>query len=333
MTSATSCSMGLLAALAAISLHPCLAQSIQWTDWTNWTFGRPGSAVGTIGGVSVSYVGEATGAQTSTGTLYWLPASSFGGSNAPATPDIIQLVGNYTGANVITFSQPVRDPAVALLSIGSSTTPVDYTFNQPFTILAGGPNSTWGGASITNPSGNIVRGMEGNGVIQFFGMYTSIQWTVSQPEIWQGFTVGILGSAPVASYTTAGGPCVGLGGTPVLAARNTPRIGTTFTIDITGLSAYALPLLVTGFSSTVWAGGALPSPITQFGPPNCDLLVSPDGVLFLAASGGAATLQQALPMAPGLLGITFHNQCVAPAVQGSTLGISASGRGDGMIGP
>jgi len=58
-------------------------------------------------------------------------------------------------------------------------------------VEAGGPNSLFGGQTIT-VNGNTVSGSEGNGVVQFTGTFGSISWT-NTFENFYAFTVGLNG--------------------------------------------------------------------------------------------------------------------------------------------
>jgi hypothetical protein len=85
----------------------------------------------------------------------------------------------------------VENPVFAIWSLGSPSIPASFNFNATPTLEAGGPNSQFGGSSIT-VLGNVVSGREGNGVVQFTGNFTSISWT-DTPEFFYAFTVGING--------------------------------------------------------------------------------------------------------------------------------------------
>ena len=87
-------------------------------------------------------------------------------------------------------------------------------FGQSFTIQSGGPNAEFGGAAIT-AVGNTVSGAEGNGVIQFDGILTSITWTNPIFENWYGFTVGV----PVAAIPEPETYALMLAGLALLGAR------------------------------------------------------------------------------------------------------------------
>lgn len=191
------CVIGLLA-----SSQPASAVVISWTDWTSATVGSAGSASGVIampgGPVLVTYTGEvANSTQTAGGTNYWNPAGPYISSaipNAPPTSDIITLdLGSIT--NTLTFSTPLLNPVMALVSLGRpGNFAVSYDFDTPFTLLSQG-NGYWNivtgqpGSLATLP-GDVLVGIEGHGAIQFNGEVSSITWTTSPGEYWHGFTVG-----------------------------------------------------------------------------------------------------------------------------------------------
>jgi hypothetical protein len=105
---------------------------------------------------------------------------------------MIAITGANLTVDTFTFSAPVTNPVMAIVSLGQSGIPVNYNFiNAPFTVLSDGPG-WWGGPGIiANIGGDILQGTEGDGTIQFIGTYTSISWTASpNGEYWNGFTVG-----------------------------------------------------------------------------------------------------------------------------------------------
>ncbi len=154
----------------------------------------------------------------------WAPNSSFIGGTVTTSPSIvgddIRLRGSFTGTNTITFASPVENPVFAIWSLGNPGLAASFTFNATPTLEAGGPNSQFGGSSIT-VLGNVVSGNEGNGVVQFSGTFSSISWT-DTPENFYAFTVGLNGPlgpgpgpAPVPepmSLTLVGSGLAGLAG-------------------------------------------------------------------------------------------------------------------------
>lgn len=179
---------------------PALAASagaITWTNWDSLTYGNAGSASGTMGSVAVAYAGEvASPSQTSSGpTNYWNPATPYLSStvdNAPGDNGIVTLTGGHGIHQTLTFSSPVTDPIIALVSVGQNGVPVHYVFDQQFSILSSG-TGYWGGAStnLFQDDAYTLLGREGHGAIQFAGTFSSLSFDVPDNENWHGFTVGI----------------------------------------------------------------------------------------------------------------------------------------------
>ncbi|HWY85335.1 MAG TPA: Ig-like domain-containing protein, partial [Gemmataceae bacterium] len=197
-------------------LAPAAPASIAWADWTSAETGLPGSAKATVtlanaSTISVTYSGEVTFANTSTGTQYWTPTTTYTSktyTNPPSSTDIIALTGGNTIVNMLTFSTPVTNPVFAIVSLGGSGFSASYNFNEPFSILGSGVGYWGSPGTLFQSPGNILIGAEGDGTIQFQGTYSSISWTVPTKEYWSGFTIGIpdAGHPPLAlddSYSTS----------------------------------------------------------------------------------------------------------------------------------
>jgi hypothetical protein len=187
----------LLIALVLMNSTPAHADNI-WTYWsaTSSSAGNPGTAVGDLSGVTVTYSGQFQSVDI--GYPSWDPTTTFTTSPPPPAGGIIHMQGGSDLAESITFSAPVVNPLIAIWSLGQSTDPASFNFNssEPFTIIAGGPGAEYGGSSITQ-SGNNVLGAEGNGVVQFIGTYSEIDFTTPGFEDWYGFTVGEAEAPPV----------------------------------------------------------------------------------------------------------------------------------------
>ena len=170
------------------------AEQVKWVDWTS---AGGGVATGSAAGVTVTYTGQLSpSAQTNGGTNYWAASSSTYTSppvvdNPPPDSDIIRLTGGAAlPANTLTFSQPVHNPVMAILSMGQGGVAVTYEFDAPFDVLNFGPGH-WGNGPLTELPGDVLEGREGHGIIQFQGTFSSISWTVPTAENWHGFTLAV----------------------------------------------------------------------------------------------------------------------------------------------
>jgi hypothetical protein len=134
-------------------------------------------------------------AQTSGGINYWAPSTPYISAqveNAPPDTDILALEGGLNQTYRVTLSEPIKDPIMAIVSLGNPNLPTTYDFDSPFDIVSQG-SGYWGGSAtaLQELSGDILRGNEGHGVIQFLGTFDSFSWTVPTFEYWHGFTFGI----------------------------------------------------------------------------------------------------------------------------------------------
>jgi hypothetical protein len=117
-------------------------------------------------------------------------------SNAPANSDIIGL--NSAGTFTITFSSPVVNPLIGLVSwnganvsFGGAGDPQTYNIQY----LSSGCGY-WGCGSYGSPTATSFTGVgELHGVIELEGTYSSITFTDSTNENWHGLTVGFEGLA------------------------------------------------------------------------------------------------------------------------------------------
>jgi len=183
----------LLAACAISTSALAHADTIAWTNWSSATSGNPGSATGTIGSINVTYSGQTSGL---TNVPSWTPVSTFTGGlvgNAPPHTPTIQLEGGSAITETVTFSSTVVDPVFAIWSLGAPGSPASFDFSsksgQAFNLLGGGPSTEFGGSALTS-TGSVVRGVEGNGLVQFNGSFDSISFTTPNFEDYYAFTVG-----------------------------------------------------------------------------------------------------------------------------------------------
>jgi hypothetical protein len=196
---------------AAFAFAPVSASAVlyHYVDWTSADV-PGGTATGTItlpdtSTVTVDFAainpdgtpGNLNFAQTAGGTNYWnangqAPFLSSQVDNAPPDSDIISLVGGVNQTYRVTLSEAIKDPIMAIVSLGQGGVPTTYDFDSPFTIVSQDVGH-WGGTdtSLTQLPGDILSGSEGHGTIQFIGTFNVFSWTVPTPENWHGFTFGI----------------------------------------------------------------------------------------------------------------------------------------------
>ena len=203
-------------ASASVSAAP-----IFWTDWigsTPVTAGFEGTGLITTGTTTIGVTYTNTNGNgfynTGAGTDYWTggsgstsPYTSTTVDNRPTGSDIIAL--SHAGSQTLKFSQAVANPVFAFVSLNGN----GYAFDQDFDLLSlGGVDGNacgyWGcgGASkvVVDLGGGVfeyqlnsngVGGSEPHGALRFTGAFDTVTWRSKTDEYWNGFTVGVQGSA------------------------------------------------------------------------------------------------------------------------------------------
>jgi hypothetical protein len=114
--------------------------------------------------------------------------------NGVDTTALIQL--QRSGNRSFTFSVPVDDPVIAVVSLGNEDKKTTYDFKSNFNILSSGTNY-WGlKGSFEDKAGDKLEGKQGNGVIEFTSNSTTskIEWSISNGDegsFGQGINVGL----------------------------------------------------------------------------------------------------------------------------------------------
>ncbi len=196
-----------------------------WTDWqtsnTSAGFVGQGTITTPTSTINVTYSNPAgvgfyqTGAGSDTdfwaqggfGSLGRNPATSPYTSavvdNIPTGTDIVAL--QFAGTQTLTFSETIANPVFSYVSLNGN----GYAFDQDFEILSvgavdGNDSGYWGsGASFKNVvdlgGGNFEYQLLGNGephgTIRFLGAFDTVTWRSLTDEFWNGFTVGVQGTA------------------------------------------------------------------------------------------------------------------------------------------
>ena len=237
-------------------------------DYTNGVTGSLTLPDTTV--VSLSLVGEVNGTDSCfssslagcpTGAGYWkdgvkgwqeggsavFPAGTFTSANVPSLPpqaSFISQTGYVDQNHTLTFSKPVSNIVMNVVSLGGGRVSA-YQFTQDFVILSQDPRCTTPGSLgfyCLVKTGNTLSGWEGSGTIQFKGTFSSISWSVTQPEYYSGFTIGVTSKAVSPGITKTFSP------TTVNAGDTS-----TLTIQISNPTGAAVP----GANVT----DALPSPL------------------------------------------------------------------------
>ena len=206
--------LAILALLAALAFSLMLVRSAQATaptvEWVDWTSTTSTSVTGSLGGGAVTVTHNGPRNNFFNSGDIWFPVSAYVSStvhNKPP-PEHIRLGTESEGAtHTITFSSPVTNPVVAVFSLGNPFgqndspptpgNPLTYDFSTTTATLSilssnSGPCGIYICSLVIDPVGsNVLVGIEGSGVVQFTGTVSSITWTVTGAEFWNGFTVGV----------------------------------------------------------------------------------------------------------------------------------------------
>ena len=197
------------------------AATISWTDWETSDSANGFTGYGTIttptSTVDVTY-NNPNGVgfyQASGGIDYWQnaragrdettsPYTSSFVENIPTGTDIVAL--RYAGLQTLTFSEAIANPVFSFVSLNGN----GYSFDQDFEILSfgdlsdGNDRGYWGsGTSYKNVvdlgGGNFEYQLLGtgepHGTLRFTGAFDTVTWTSLTNEYWNGFTVGVEGTA------------------------------------------------------------------------------------------------------------------------------------------
>lgn len=198
------------------------AATISWTDWKSSSVNSDDSftGLGTIttstSTVNVTYNNPQGVAffTANGGTDYWTdssrerdattsPYTSDFVENIPTGTDIIGL--QYAGTQSLTFSEAIANPVFSYVSLNGN----GYAFDQDFELLSvGGADGNecgyWGcGTSYKNvvalEDGNyeyqLLGTGEPHGTLRFTGAFDTVTWRSLSDESWNGFTVGVEGTA------------------------------------------------------------------------------------------------------------------------------------------
>jgi len=205
---------------------PVTAGIIHWTDWQSSSSENGFTALGSItsgletinveynnpigigfiqtgAGGDIDYWQNDTNGRDPSTSPYTSPELTNGVDNIPTGTDIIAL--EYAGTQTLTFSQSIANPFFSYVSLNGN----GYAFDQDFEILSvGGVDGNdcgyWGCGTSSKEvvdlgNGNfeyrLVGTGEPHGTLRFTGTFDSVSWSSLTNEYWNGFTVGVEGTA------------------------------------------------------------------------------------------------------------------------------------------
>lgn len=190
-----------LTCLALWGLVACGSQPVPanyvWVDWTEASLER---ARGAAADVTVTYTGDLNrSCQVEPGgTVYWAshPESYRHPDTGPgpSTSDVLRMYGGRdTGRQVIRFSRPVRDPIMAVMSVGQADREVRLVFETEVEILTSGPGYWSDRFNMLRLADDrrTVHGREGYGLLRFPGTHLDIAFTIPDRERDYGLTLAI----------------------------------------------------------------------------------------------------------------------------------------------
>lgn len=209
-------------AISLGSANIASAAQIYWTDWTTGSstangFTGRGKITTSTSTVDVTYTNpQGIGFfQASGGVDYWQnnrsgrnpatsPYTSALVDNIPTGTDIVAL--QYAGTQRLSFSETIANPVFSYVSLNGN----GYAFDQDFEILSFGDPSNgnscgyWGCGTSYKQVVDLGGGKleyrllgtgEPHGTIRFTGAFDTVSWRSLSNEYWNGFTVGIQGTA------------------------------------------------------------------------------------------------------------------------------------------
>lgn len=209
----------------AVAGTQAAAVEIKWVDWlSSTTDAATGfTAYGTITSgsetIDVTYnnprgvgffqdgVGDTdwwlSGGVRDPATSPYTSVGANGVDNIPSGSDMIGL--RYAGTQSLTFSQAIGNVVFAYISLNGN----GYGFDQDFELLSSGGQNLdgngvdtcgwWGCGTSTKVLDNgryLLTGTgEPHGALRFTGIFDSVTWDSLNNEYWNGFTVGVQGTA------------------------------------------------------------------------------------------------------------------------------------------
>ena len=151
-------------------------------DWAAWTSVTPTSGSGTISSGLNLTVTKPTGGMSTTPVIFsggLFPPQY----NVPVNTTAIR--NDLAGIFTFCYNQPVRNPQIALASIGNPGLSVQVNTSECYDVV-------WPGQGMSYPTNTSFIGTEGYTIIRFPGTHTCISFDYLQSESYCNLAFGVL---------------------------------------------------------------------------------------------------------------------------------------------
>ena len=170
-------------------------------EWVDWTIMDEKSAEGKTSRYFIAFAGNPnanTKMKDDDGENFFAAVPETFQSEevgaGPSTTDIIRTYGGEkTGRQEFSFSKPVDDPIIAVLSLGNTDDGARLVFETEVELIKSGPGK-WGGHAESlsvSDDGKTVIGKEGYGLIRIPGTHRKIGFTTPDFETDYGFQIAV----------------------------------------------------------------------------------------------------------------------------------------------
>ena len=162
--------------------------------------------------INVTYSGEVTNwSQFGSGNDFW--GNQTGQFNSTylspsvttlptaATAIVVTGYASIVTQYTLTFDAPVTNLLMAIGSLGTPDQVSTYNFDRTAVVVSSG-EGFFGEGPLSMATSTMLSGEEGNGMVQFTGSFSSLSWTIPNPEVYSYFNVGMSNTPAVPEPST-----------------------------------------------------------------------------------------------------------------------------------
>jgi len=194
---------------------------------------------------------------------------------------------------------PFHRVAVLVGEVGGAGTPI-RTFAYDGTDWHVGPSAprTLFGRQAPGVAFDEAR----DAAVLFGGASIGLRGVLPHADTWKLSTP--------AEFEPFGKGCATSAGVPELSAKQPPRIGASFRVELSNLPANTVAVMLLGTSNERYGALPLPFDLAPIGLPGCPLLVSIEHAQAMTANGKTAGIVFPIPLDPSQLGVTIFAQAL-----------------------